>query len=135
MWPCGDRPSASTCIPIFSELGARDQDISRAEQLPTPTLANTAKVSASHKNDRDSFEALSDNLDIAGEYTTMGSHAYGGPATADSEIVRRLDQLDPAQRYERACAGGHVHASFERSSGSTCSAYSLRNRIWSGPGA
>src|SRR3954464_1630050 len=34
--------------------------------------------------------AVKDNLDMAGEYTTMGSHAYGGPAAADSEIVRRL---------------------------------------------
>src|SRR4051795_8639874 len=34
--------------------------------------------------------AVKDNLDVAGEYTTMGSHAYGGPAEADSEVVRRL---------------------------------------------
>src|SRR4051794_2980439 len=34
--------------------------------------------------------AVKDNLDVAGEYTTMGSHAYGGPAAADSEVVRRL---------------------------------------------
>jgi amidase len=34
--------------------------------------------------------AVKDNLDVAGEYTTMGSNAYGGPATSDSEIVRRL---------------------------------------------
>src|SRR3954451_10361250 len=34
--------------------------------------------------------AVKDNLDMAGEYTAMGSHAYGGPATSDSEIVRRL---------------------------------------------
>ena len=34
--------------------------------------------------------AVKDNLDMAGEHTTMGSHAYGGPAAADSEIVRRL---------------------------------------------
>jgi amidase len=34
--------------------------------------------------------AVKDNVDVAGEYTTMGSHAYGGPATADAEVVRRL---------------------------------------------
>src|SRR3954464_12117732 len=34
--------------------------------------------------------AVKDNLDVAGEYTTMGTHAYGAPAAADSEIVRRL---------------------------------------------
>src|SRR6476661_6140533 len=34
--------------------------------------------------------AVKDNVDIAGEHTTMGSHAYGPPATADAEVVRRL---------------------------------------------
>src|SRR4051794_28793951 len=34
--------------------------------------------------------AIKDNVDVAGEYTTMGSHAYGGPAQADAEVVRRL---------------------------------------------
>jgi amidase len=34
--------------------------------------------------------AVKDNVDVAGEYTTMGSHAYGGPARADAEVVRRL---------------------------------------------
>src|SRR4051812_46329204 len=34
--------------------------------------------------------AVKDNLDMAGEFTAMGSHAHGGPAAADSEIVRRL---------------------------------------------
>jgi amidase len=34
--------------------------------------------------------AVKDNVDVAGEYTTMGSHAYGGPATADAEVVQRL---------------------------------------------
>src|SRR3954467_4024172 len=34
--------------------------------------------------------AVKDNVDVAGEYTAMGSHAYGGPATADAEVVRRL---------------------------------------------
>src|SRR4051812_26981810 len=34
--------------------------------------------------------AVKDNIDVAGEHTAMGSHAYGGPAKADSEIVRRL---------------------------------------------
>jgi amidase len=34
--------------------------------------------------------AIKDNVDVAGEYTTMGSHAFGGPAAADAEVVRRL---------------------------------------------
>ncbi len=34
--------------------------------------------------------AIKDNMDVAGEHTTMGSHAYGGPAQADAEVVRRL---------------------------------------------
>jgi amidase len=34
--------------------------------------------------------AVKDNLDIAGEVTAHGSNAYAGPASADSEIVRRL---------------------------------------------
>jgi amidase len=34
--------------------------------------------------------ALKDNVDLAGEVTTHGTSAYGGPATADAEIVRRL---------------------------------------------
>src|SRR3954447_18476298 len=34
--------------------------------------------------------AVKDNVDVAGEYTSMGSHAYGAPASADSEVVRRL---------------------------------------------
>lgn len=34
--------------------------------------------------------AVKDNLDVAGERTSMGSHAYAEPATSDSEIVRRL---------------------------------------------
>src|SRR3954470_9988825 len=34
--------------------------------------------------------AVKDNLDVAGEVTTMGSHAFGGPASADAEVVRRL---------------------------------------------
>ena len=34
--------------------------------------------------------AVKDNVDMAGEYTTMGSHAYGAPAQADAEVVRRL---------------------------------------------
>jgi amidase len=34
--------------------------------------------------------AVKDNLDMAGELTTMGSNAYGGPAQADAEVVRRL---------------------------------------------
>jgi amidase len=34
--------------------------------------------------------AVKDNLDVAGEVTAMGSNAYGSPATADSEVVRRL---------------------------------------------
>src|SRR5204863_4231988 len=42
------------------------EDVSLAEQLPTPTLANTSKASASHKSESDTLEALSDNLDIAG---------------------------------------------------------------------
>ena len=34
--------------------------------------------------------AVKDNLHVAGEVTAMGSNAYGGPAAADSEVVRRL---------------------------------------------
>jgi len=34
--------------------------------------------------------ALKDNVDIAGEVTTHGTSAYGRPATADAEIVKRL---------------------------------------------
>jgi amidase len=34
--------------------------------------------------------AVKDNVDIAGEVTTHGTSAYGGRATADAEIVRRL---------------------------------------------
>jgi amidase len=34
--------------------------------------------------------AVKDNLDVAGEVTAMGTNAYGGPAAADSEVVRRL---------------------------------------------
>jgi amidase len=36
--------------------------------------------------------AVKDNLDLAGEITTHGSNAYGAPATADSEIVRRIKE-------------------------------------------
>jgi amidase len=34
--------------------------------------------------------AVKDNVDLAGEPTTYGTGAYGGPATEDSEPVRRL---------------------------------------------
>jgi amidase len=34
--------------------------------------------------------AVKDNLDVAGEVTTEGSRAFGPPAAADSEVVRRL---------------------------------------------
>ena len=34
--------------------------------------------------------AVKDNVHVAGEATAMGSNAYGAPATADSEAVRRL---------------------------------------------
>jgi amidase len=34
--------------------------------------------------------AVKDNLNVAGEVTAMGTNAYGPPATADSEVVRRL---------------------------------------------
>jgi amidase len=34
--------------------------------------------------------ALKDNVDVAGETTTLGTSAHGGPATEDAEIVRRL---------------------------------------------
>ena len=34
--------------------------------------------------------AVKDNLDVAGEVTTDGTGAYGGPARADAEVVRRL---------------------------------------------
>jgi amidase len=34
--------------------------------------------------------ALKDNVAVAGEVATMGTDAYGGPAQADSELVRRV---------------------------------------------
>src|SRR3954469_24458741 len=34
--------------------------------------------------------ALKDNVDVAGELTTHGTSAHGGPATEDAEMVRRL---------------------------------------------
>src|SRR5215212_7324205 len=34
--------------------------------------------------------AVKDNIDVADEVTTHGSRAYGAPAAADSEVVRRL---------------------------------------------
>jgi amidase len=34
--------------------------------------------------------AVKDNVHVAGEVTTMGSNAYGPPAAADAEVVRRL---------------------------------------------
>ncbi len=34
--------------------------------------------------------AIKDNVDMAGEITTHGTHAHGGPATADAEVVARL---------------------------------------------
>jgi amidase len=34
--------------------------------------------------------AVKDNVQVAGEVTAMGSNAYGPPAVADSEVVRRL---------------------------------------------
>lgn len=34
--------------------------------------------------------AIKDNVDYAGEVTTHGTDAYGGPATEDSHVVRRL---------------------------------------------
>jgi amidase len=34
--------------------------------------------------------AVKDNVHVAGEATAMGSNAYGPPAAADSEVVRRL---------------------------------------------
>jgi amidase len=34
--------------------------------------------------------AVKDNVDVGGELTTHGTGAYGGPATSDAEIVRRL---------------------------------------------
>jgi amidase len=34
--------------------------------------------------------AIKDNIDMAGEVTTHGSAAYGGPAAEDAEMVRRL---------------------------------------------
>jgi amidase len=34
--------------------------------------------------------AVKDNVDVAGEVTAMGSNAYGAPAVADAEVVRRL---------------------------------------------
>ncbi len=36
--------------------------------------------------------AIKDDVDVAGEYTCFGSHAYDLPATADGEVVRRLRQ-------------------------------------------
>ena len=34
--------------------------------------------------------AVKDNFDVAGEVTANGTHAHGGPAARDAEIVRRL---------------------------------------------
>jgi amidase len=34
--------------------------------------------------------AIKDNVDVAGELTTHGTGAYGGPASDDAEVVRRL---------------------------------------------
>lgn len=34
--------------------------------------------------------AVKDDIDVAGEITAFGSNAYGDPATADAEVVRRL---------------------------------------------
>jgi amidase len=34
--------------------------------------------------------AIKDDVDVAGEVTTMGTSAYGPPKTADAEVVRRL---------------------------------------------
>lgn len=34
--------------------------------------------------------AIKDNVDVAGELTTHGTRAHGGPVTEDAEIVRRL---------------------------------------------
>ena len=34
--------------------------------------------------------AVKDDIDIAGELTTYGTNAHGGPARADAEVVRRL---------------------------------------------
>jgi amidase len=36
--------------------------------------------------------AVKDEIDVAGEVTTMGTNAYGGPAQTDAEVVRRLRQ-------------------------------------------
>jgi hypothetical protein len=40
------------------------EDPSRAEVIPTPTLASTAKASASHANPTDSLEALGDGRPV-----------------------------------------------------------------------
>ena len=34
--------------------------------------------------------AVKDDIDVAGELTTYGTNAHGGPARADAEVVRRL---------------------------------------------
>ncbi len=34
--------------------------------------------------------AVKDDIDVAGEVTTYGTNAHGGPAAADAEVVRRL---------------------------------------------
>ena len=34
--------------------------------------------------------AVKDDIDVAGEVTTYGTNAYGAPAAADAEVVRRL---------------------------------------------
>jgi amidase len=34
--------------------------------------------------------AVKEDIDVAGEVTTYGTNAHGGPATADAEVVRRL---------------------------------------------
>jgi amidase len=65
--------------------------------------------------------AIKDDTDVAGEFTTMGSGAYGAPARADAEVVRRLreagaviigkttcSELD-AQPFTETVAWGTTH--------------------------
>src|SRR4051812_41623026 len=58
-------------------------------------LADAAQADARRRSDDDRPLlgvpiALKDNVDVAGEVTTHGTSAHGGPAREDAEIVKRL---------------------------------------------
>jgi hypothetical protein len=102
----GDAPRSLdvTAVPYYAwdnrETGEMvvwlPEDISLAEQPPTPTLANTSKASASHKGERDSYEALSDNLDIAGSGQVSMPRFTWWPRKGSTEWVQ-YEFLQPAE--------------------------------------